>query len=99
MSSVPLPSPPSESERLIGTENRSDIIPNFPPRGNNPMKMWQEASLLPQSHLGVILDHSSQTAWIACWRHNLPPLLITPLPLLGKLPEEPLEPAITPPRG
>ena len=85
--------PPGSDARLLGTENLADMIPMFPPRGPGPDREWEQASLLPASSLGMILDSTSRTAWLACSRPGMPPLLIHPFPILGRLREEPLMPA------
>jgi hypothetical protein len=85
--------PPGSDARLIGTENLADMIPMFPPRGPGPEREWEQASLLPASSLGMILDSTNRTAWLACSRPGMPPLLIHPFPILGRLREEPLTPA------
>lgn len=90
----PVSSPAVPQDRLLGTENLTDVIPNFPPKGKESTRLWEQASLLPHSQLGVILGHSSQTAWIACYRPSMPPLLLYPLPILGRLPEMPLDPIL-----
>ncbi len=91
-----LPSSPDETpgpeNRLLGTENRTDILPMFPPRGPGPEREWEQACLLPAGSLGMILDATSRTAWLACSRPGMPPLLLYPLPVLGRLSETPLEP-------
>lgn len=91
-------SPPSPlpEERLVGTENLSDVIPNFPPKSTESEKLWQQACLLPQSQMGIIMAHSSQTGWLALSRHGMPPLLLFPLPVLGQLPTMPLDPQLSP---
>lgn len=80
-----LPRVPGVGERLLGTENQSDVIPMFPPRGPGVAKEWEAATLLPASSLGIIMDHSNQTGWLACSRPGMPPLLLYPLPILGRL--------------
>lgn len=90
----PVLSPAVPEDRLLGTENLTDVIPNFPPKSKDSDRLWQQASLIPHSQLGVILGHSSQTAWIACYRPSMPPLLLYPLPILGRLPEMPLDPPL-----
>jgi hypothetical protein len=85
---------PCEDDRLLATENLTDVIPNFPPRSSDGEKLWNQACLLPHSNLGIIMAHSSQTAWIACCRIGKPPLLLFPLPMLGRLPEIPLDPLL-----
>ncbi len=85
---------PCEEDRLLATENLIDVIPNFPPKSTEAEKLWQQACLLPHSNLGIIMAHSSQTAWIACCRIGKPPLLLFPLPMLGRLPEMPLDPLL-----
>lgn len=90
----PVLSPAVPEDRLLGTENLTDVIPNFPPKSKDSDRLWQQASLLSHSQLGVILGHSSQTAWIACYRPSMPPLLLYPLPILGRLPDMPLEPPL-----
>jgi len=87
---------PCEEDRLLATENLTDVIPNFPPRSSDGEKLWNQACLLPHSNLGIIMAHSSQTAWIACCRIGKPPLLLFPLPMLGRLPEMPLDPLLPP---
>jgi hypothetical protein len=87
-----------EDDRLLATENLTDVIPNFPPKSTEAEKLWQQACLLPHSNLGIIMAHSSQTAWIACSRIGKPPLLLFPLPMLGCLPEMPLDPLLSPER-
>jgi hypothetical protein len=89
---------PCEDDRLLATENLTDVIPNFPPRSSDGEKLWNQACLLPHSNLGIIMAHSSQTAWIACCRIGKPPLLLFPLPMLGRLPEIPLDPLVSPER-
>ena len=91
-------SPPSPlpEERLVGTENLTDVIPNFPPKCTESEKLWEQACLLPQSQMGIIMAHSSQTGWIALSRHGKPPLLLFPLPVLGQLPTMPLDPQLQP---
>jgi len=91
--SAPEPPPPSPADRLIGTETLADIIPMFPPRGPGPDREWEEASLLPASSLGMILDSTTRTAWLACSRPGMPPLLIHPFPILGRLSNVALAPA------
>lgn len=91
---TPVSSSASPQDRLLGTENLTDVIPNFPPKSTESDRLWQQASLLPHSRLGVILGHSSQTAWIACYRPSMPPLLLYPLPILGRLPDMPLDPIL-----
>ena len=90
------PPSPSPEERLVGTENLTDVIPNFPPKSTDSDKLWQQACLLPQSQMGIIMAHSSQTAWLALSRHGMPPLLLFPLPVLGQLPTMPLDPQLQP---
>ncbi len=82
---------PGPLERLLGTENRSDVIPMFPPRGESPEKAWESAALLPAGSLGMILGSTMQTGWLALFRPGMPPLLLTPFPILGRLSAEPLE--------
>ncbi len=89
---------PCEDDRLLATENLIDVIPNFPPKSTEAEKLWNQACLLPHSNLGIIMAHSSQTAWIACSRIGKPPLLLFPLPMLGRLPEIPLDPLLSPER-
>jgi len=89
-----LPTPCKEEDRLLGTENRTDTIPNFPHRSGESEKLWQTACLSPQSQLGIILSHCSKTGWIALNRPGQPPLLLSPLPLLGRLSEMPLDPPL-----
>jgi hypothetical protein len=90
------PPSPSPEDRLVGTENLSDVIPNFPPKSTESEKLWQQACLLPQSRMGIIMAHSSQTGWLALSRHGKPPLLLFPLPVLGQLPTMPLDPQLSP---
>ncbi|MFN0129853.1 MAG: hypothetical protein ACKV19_24575 [Verrucomicrobiales bacterium] len=85
--------PPSSDARLLGTENLADIIPMFPMRGPGPDREWEEASMLPASSLGMILDSTTRTAWLACSRPGMPPLLIHPFPILGRLGDDPMTPA------
>ena len=91
-------SPPSPlpEDRLVGTENLTDVRPNFPPKRTDSEKLWEQACLLPQSQMGIIMAHSSQTGWIALSRHGKPPLLLFPLPVLGQLPTMPLDPQLQP---
>lgn len=89
-----LPSSCNQGERLLGTENLLDVIPNFPPKSTNPERLWQQACLLPQSCLGVILSNQGHTAWIALTRPGHPPLLLSPFQVLGRLPEVPLDPML-----
>ena len=84
--------PPGPGERLLGTENLADVIPMFPPRGPGVENEWERASLLPAGSLGMILDNTTRTAWLACSRPGMPPLLIQPFPILGRLTGEPLAP-------
>ncbi len=86
------PSSPDPGDRLLGTENLADVIPMFPPRGPGEEKEWEAASLLPAGNLGMILDSTTQTAWLALSRFGMPPLLLFPLPMLGRLTGEPLSP-------
>ena len=83
---------PGPGERLLGTENLADVIPMFPPRGPGAENEWERASLLPAGNLGMILDNTTRTAWLACSRPGMPPLLIQPFPILGRLTGEPLAP-------
>jgi hypothetical protein len=86
---------PGPESRLLGTENLTDMIPMFPPRGDGPEREWEQATMLPAGSLGIVLDSTERTAWIASSRPGLPPLLLFPLPVLGRLnstPMSPLEP-------
>jgi len=85
-------SAPGQTDRLLGTENLADIIPMFPPRGAGAEKEWEQASLLPAGNLGMILDATTKTGWLALSRTGMPPLLLYPLPVLGRLGVTPLEP-------
>lgn len=87
---------PDSGARLLGTENLADLIPMFPPRGPGEEKEWEQASLLPASSLGMILDSTTRTAWLACSRPGMPPLLIQPFPILGRLSTELLTPVHPP---
>lgn len=84
-SSFPAVVLPTQADRLLGTENLADVIPMFPPRGPGTEKEWESASLLPAGSLGMILDSTNKTAWLACSRPGMPPLLIHPFPILGQL--------------
>jgi len=80
---------PTEDERLLGTENRSDVIPYFPPNPTEEEKVWQEASLLPRGSLGIVISQEfPRIAWLASSRPGMPPLLIQPFPILGLLQNE-----------
>lgn len=83
------PEKPKEESRLLGTENRSDVIPFYPPNPDVPTQAWQSATLCPRSSLGIVMSQTSpRIGWIACYRHGEPPLLLFPLPLLGTLEAE-----------
>jgi hypothetical protein len=92
--SAPEPVPPAPSDRLLGTENLADVIPMFPPRGPGPEQEWEQASLLPAGSLGMILDGTTRTAWLASSRPGMPPLLICPFPILGRLSKVALDPVL-----
>jgi hypothetical protein len=89
---------PTEDERLLGTENRSDTIPWFPPNPTEEEKVWQEASMLPRGSLGIVISGEfPRIAWLASSRPGMPPLLIQQFPILGTLEKELPAPLASPP--
>ena len=80
---------PTEDERLLGTENRSDTIPWFPKAHTEEQRVWQDATFLPRGSLGIVISQAFPgVAWLASSRYGMPPLLIQQFPILGTLETE-----------